>query len=282
MKKTFLFVCFFYSSLRALTDVSFEDSMLTSYAYSADFAAQDPQWKIFKALYNSYRQNESESESYLIPKLIHFIWLGSPLPAKCAEMISSWEKFHPDWTVRLWTDEDIPLFNLWNIEAFERANNYGEKSDIFRYEILYRYGGLYVDTDFECLKPFDHLHKSCEFYAGIAYDRSPILYNGLIGASPRHPILKACINNIRPSEGNHDPFRIMASTGPYLLTRIFFSIVSGNTDGVVVFPVTIFYPFPNKDTEWTRDPEQIKRIFLKPESIALHYWDMSWAKKSAE
>ena len=31
----------------------------------------------------------------------------------------------------------------------------GEKSDIFRYEILYRFGGVYVDTDFECIKPFE-------------------------------------------------------------------------------------------------------------------------------
>jgi mannosyltransferase OCH1-like enzyme len=41
--------------------------------------------------------------------------------------------------------------------AFDRASNFGEKSDIWRYEILFRLGGVYVDTDFECVRPFDSL-----------------------------------------------------------------------------------------------------------------------------
>lgn len=46
-------------------------------------------------------------------------------------------------------------------KAFDAAKNYGEKSDILRYEILFVYGGVYADVDVECLQPFDALAEVC-------------------------------------------------------------------------------------------------------------------------
>ena len=77
----------------------------------------------------------------------------------------SWIKYHPGWQYILWTDEEIEKLNLVNKPLYRACKSYGAKSDIARYEILYRYGGLYVDCDFECLQPFDIFHHSCEFYA---------------------------------------------------------------------------------------------------------------------
>ena len=39
-----------------------------------------------------------------------------------------------------------------NKKAFLSAHNYGMKSDILRYEILHTYGGVYIDTDYECVR----------------------------------------------------------------------------------------------------------------------------------
>lgn len=257
---------------------SFETSMLTSYGYFPNEANKDKNWQILKSVFDSYLIADSIEETYLIPKLIHIIWLGSPLPSKCEAMVNSWKKFHPDWTVKIWMDEDIEDFDLRNQLAFAYAQNYGEKSDIFRYEILYRYGGLYVDTDFECLKPFDEIHRSCEFYAGTTYDKNALLYNRLIGARPGHPILKACVENLEIGNGDNDPFRIMEATGPYYLTKMYFQTgLSQGFDKTVVFPVTYLYPYPNNITP-KPDLETIKRTFIKPESLAIHYWETSWAK----
>ena len=41
--------------------------------------------------------------------------------------------------------------NMKNKKAFLSAHNYGMKSDILRYEILHTYGGVYIDTDYECV-----------------------------------------------------------------------------------------------------------------------------------
>lgn len=66
----------------------------------------------------------------------------------------------------LFSDEQIN-FKLKNVEALKCAKNYGEKSDILRYEILCQFGGIYVDCDFECLKSFDGL-LMCRFFTGFS------------------------------------------------------------------------------------------------------------------
>ena len=85
-----------------------------------------------------------------IPKIVHQIWLGSSLPIKFRELRERWIRIMgQEWKFILWDEVSIEIFGLKNIEAYESAGNYGEKSDIARYEILYRMGGVYLDTDME-------------------------------------------------------------------------------------------------------------------------------------
>ena len=51
----------------------------------------------------------------------------------------------------LWTDEQVAGLTLFNQAAFDAAPNFGEKSDILRYELLYAFGGVYVDVDLQCV-----------------------------------------------------------------------------------------------------------------------------------
>ncbi len=258
----------------ALPKVSFELSMSVLPGYQPE----QPEWKFAKSLYENYQNEASLCDEYIIPKRIHLIWLGSPLPEKCKAMVASWKKFHPDWIVKVWTDEDAASFQFINQEAFHQAQNYGEKSDIWRYEILYRYGGMYVDTDFECLQPFDELHRSCEFYTGLAQTPNPVILIGLIGSRAGHPILKAAIDHLQIGSGDHDVDRIMDHTGPYHFSRVFFALAPiCEKTTVVAFPVTFFYPFPGSERRRT-DQINIKREFVKPESMAIHYFATSWQK----
>lgn len=69
-------------------------------------------------------------------------------------------------------------------------------SDILRYEILYQYGGLYVDIDFECLKNFDPLLKGLNFFAGLSNTGVFEINNALIAACPGHSILAEAVEMI--------------------------------------------------------------------------------------
>lgn len=276
MKKIILLACGVLFSLQAMPNVPFDQSMSSCWDYHPQVAAQDEGWQFIRSLYEDYQANFQLSEEYKIPKLIHLVWLGSPLPERCKAIVASWERFHPDWVVKVWTDEDAASFHLTNQEAFDRAKNYGEKSDIFRYEVLYRYGGLYADTDFECLKSFDELHRSCEFYCGIAQNGVPYLLIGLIGSVPGHPILKATIDNLRTGAADWDLERIMRETGVYFFTKKFFEQAPlCPKNSVVPLPVSFLYPFPGGERH-RRDIANIKKEFLKPESMAIHYFATSW------
>lgn len=260
--------------------VSFDASMKRSSTFNVNYSYKNPAWIHFRDLYEKYKAKQNLINlSYKIPKIIHFIWIGSPVPERCKKLFVTWRKYHPTWTIRIWTDADIEPFKMQNKRAFDAAKNWGEKADIWRYEILLRFGGLYSDTDFECLKAFDDLHKSCTFFAGIAYGKVALLYNGLIGCTPNHPIIQRCIEGIRPGIGDQNSERIMQETGPLFFSRAFFSVPDDQKDGAVGFPITYFYSFPNTLRGQNIPECDLKKKWTEKESYAIHYWATSWVVK---
>lgn len=238
-------------------------------------------WKIFKPFYDTHViKNFAYSRHLRIPKIIHHIWLGSKLPAKFAQYRDTWKKLHPTWTLILWDDAAVAQLKLVNSKAYNNATNFAEKADIARYEILYRFGGLYVDTDFESLQPFDVLHHCCDFYTGSYPNPSGgslYVLNGLIGSAPKHPILKRCIKGIKNTASlSNSAAAIINRTGPDYFYRCIVEALAAQdaVKKMVVFPPTFFYPWSsalrgNKDRD-------VIMSFVRPESFAVHHWATSW------
>lgn len=65
--------------------------------------------------------------------------------------MQKWHEMHPHWQYLLWDEESIDRFGLRNAAAFKAADNYGEKSDIARYEILERMGWVSQITYLRCV-----------------------------------------------------------------------------------------------------------------------------------
>ncbi len=210
-----------------------------------------------------------------IPKIIHQIWLGSPFPEKYRGFQASWQQQHPDWEYKLWTDAELATFPMKNRALYDAAKNYGEKSDIARYEILYTYGGLYVDTDFECLRSFDPLHNCYDFYVGIQpLDTNVVqLGIGLIGAAVAHPLLAWAIDLLPKNVEQYQ--QIIQRTGPLYFTRVFTEAAPQLKVGTVALPATYFYPkgYTQRDVP--------PAVWQRPESFAVHHWEGSWLKKEA-
>lgn len=151
-----------------------------------------------------------------IPKRIHFIWVGpKEFPKGSIKNVYSWIEKNPDFEVYFWTDRERPLPHpfmklrsvqdfdwLFLREQFAQSNNYAEQSDLLRYEILYQEGGVYVDHDIECFKPFAGFIKSFDLFCGLEFPHKPIgatsitVCNNLIGSCPNHPILKKTIESV--------------------------------------------------------------------------------------
>jgi mannosyltransferase OCH1-like enzyme len=227
----------------------------------------------------------SKASKPLIPKIIHQIWIGpNPVPEKVKWMMESWKEINPTWEYKLWTNSDLDHFNMVNKKAFDILSNWGAKSDLWRCEILDRFGGVYVDVDFECLKPLDDLHEKYDFYCCIL-DGAEIA-NGLIASSPHHPIMKACIERWQeiPFFPTKDPELIIALTGPVFFTNIVAEhLVKETGDLSIVFPQNYFFALPRdfRFDFWNQkmDKSQIAK-YLTEDSYAIHYWASTWQENS--
>ena len=254
------------------SDKSFKEIAESSYAFSEESFIQDSRWKILTELYERNFLDVIEKDYNRLPKRIHQIWLGSPLPEGYKKFTESWNKFNPDWEYRLWTDVDIKDVNITNYFLFNSMTNLGQKSDYLRYHILNQFGGIYVDTDFECLKSFDSL-SYLDFFTGVGYPTKLEIYIGIIASIPHHPIMERLIKSITSIGRNYKA--IFSTTGSYFFTRIFFDIVKQYMQGIVVFPIDYFYPFPNKTGFKNKDGSR----YVKDCSYAVHHWAVSWGRK---
>lgn len=229
---------------------------------------------------------DKNSGSTTIPKVVHVIWLGSTLPEKYAEWLTTWQGWD-GWEFRLWTDKEASELEMVNREIFESSKSYGEKSDILRYEILYQFGGLYVDTDFACFNPeyFDAFHRSLDLYIAFL-PAEYVLFrmgNSIIGSVPNHPFLLQLITELNHNFKKKKGAVPMAKTGTAYFTHmmeLYLSEGEENRKSVTLLPPSFFYPFTHNEikTEVKGGLRSIQSADVAPETCAIHFWEGSWSK----
>jgi inositol phosphorylceramide mannosyltransferase catalytic subunit len=198
------------------------------------------------------------------------------MPPEFVRYGESFGRHHWGWKFKHWDESNLPP--LRNQKWFDEATSYAQKADIARYEILHQVGGIYVDTDVECLKSFDPLlveGGTC-FCANEAPRRMAVS-NAVIGAIAGHPFLDALIRQI--------PFSIEAypsrgpnwQTGPEMLTWVLAERQKQGIDDVVVFPGELFYPHhwvPHFGPNVRQRPTYRSQAF--PNAYAVHHWAADW------
>jgi len=174
---------------------------------------------------NTYRRT-SRTQRYfvrpiVIPRIFHFIWLtNNPFPTSAQRNIEQWKKLHPNWQIKLWTNESIynSNFTIYNKHRFEHSAHGGRQaSDIIRYEIVYQYGGIYADVDFEPLKNIEPLLHGVEAF--VAYENEYFICNGIFGAIPGHDLTERLVIQLESSWKAHENETVNQQTGPYHMTR---------------------------------------------------------------
>jgi len=92
----------------------------------------------------------------MIPKIIHYVWVGSPLPHKQRSYIETWRRAHPSYEVVCWNESNIDL-QVPVIRDAYRRRKWSMVADIARLIAVHQHGGICLDTDFEVYKPLDEL-----------------------------------------------------------------------------------------------------------------------------
>lgn len=187
----------------------------------------------------------------MIPKIFHQIWLGpDSFPQEFEMYQKTWIKFHPNWELMFWNEENLPT-GLKRKEIYERLRSPVERSDLLRLEVVNRFGGIYMDTDFECLRSVEPLIKGVDLF--VAYLDEKRTNNAIIGAVPEHPLLSLAIDEAAPREFfGYDK----AAAGPLFLDKLVKQYA-----GIKIFAPHIFYPVTPMERE---------------KAVAIHHASRTW------
>lgn len=99
-----------------------------------------------------------------IPKIIHYCWFGGgKKPELIKDCISSWKKYLPDYKILEWNENNFKVEDFDFVYKAFNDKKWAFVSDYTRLWILYNYGGIYLDTDMEILKPLDDLLRNSSF-----------------------------------------------------------------------------------------------------------------------
>ena len=128
-------------------------------------------------------------EKPLIPKKIHYMWLGGKnIPNNLCKCIDSWKKYCSDYEIIQWNENNYDVSkHIYMKQAYENGA-YGFVPDYARLDILYRHGGFYLDTDVELIKSIEQLRYQ-EAFCGV--EKWQVLnFGGCSGAVKGHPFIK--------------------------------------------------------------------------------------------
>lgn len=213
----------------------------------------------------------------MIPKIIHYCWLSDdPLPPKLQACIESWAVHCPDFEVRLWNFErlgrDCPL---WVRQAFDNKK-YAFAADFVRCFALYHFGGIYLDSDVEVVRPFPDELLRLPYMLGHE-GGSPTIEAGVMGAEPGHPFFGNMLDYYRDRPFVRPDGGLETTPLPRLLMEVnasHFELADAATPAQVkstpgrldILPSDWFSPISLKNMELT----------LTPRTVTIHHFAGSW------
>jgi hypothetical protein len=104
----------------------------------------------------------------MIPKIIHYCWFGgNPLPELAQKCIASWKKYCPGYTFMLWNESNFDVNTVQFTAQVAQIKKWGFIVDYIRAWAVFNFGGIYLDTDVELLKPLDDLLDANICFAGF-------------------------------------------------------------------------------------------------------------------
>lgn len=227
-----------------------------------------------------------------ITKMIHQSWKSHDLRPDQAEWRESWHRNHPYWIHKLWTDSEnyilIKESFPWLLNTYTRLPHEIFRADIARYAYMFIFGGVYVDLDFESIKPLEELLQNASL--ALAYDiRSDNggseIANAFMASAPGHPfwihVLTSIVERAHGSTWQRE--KAIMETGPGALSRAYneWSISRSKGLPIYVVPPGLIYPTQKHKS---RDPcryydQGFDPLVCKaehPDAYALTYWTGSW------
>lgn len=250
-----------------------------------------------------------------IPKIIHQIWSGvdEPLPNHFKELSETWKRDYPTWKYEFWDNERINSFIEKYYpeykEIYDKFPYNVQRWDAIRYLILDKIGGMYVDFDYESIKPIDELliGKSCCFALEpqahcFMFRMRNMFNNALMFSIPEHFFMKKIINDVfsmKSLEYDISPKRIviynsedqiiansinipkndcvMYTTGPWALINLYEKLEEEEKKEIYLIPARYVTPFDGYQVSLLKTGCKDNDLEdCLNEAYAVHYFFSGW------
>ena len=222
-----------------------------------------------------------------IPKIVHYCWFGgNEIGESGARCIETWKRFLPDYQIIRWDESNFDVGSCcYCAEAYE-AKKWAFVSDYARFKILYKYGGIYLDTDVEILSNYEEIIDAGPFM-GIGHDYDPCEVlpkgdlpitvnpgNGL-GITPGHELYKDILDSYESSHFVSPKGDLNLETVVERVTKILIEHGLMPTqgiqeiDGIQIYPAEYLCPL-NYSTG---------KLTITDNTFSIHHFDSSWLTK---
>ncbi len=216
----------------------------------------------------------------MIPKIIHLIWLGGKRPVKFDFFVQKISEINFDYKVIEWNESNIN-FGLITQNFFNKSENLGAKSDLLRFEILFKFGGIYLDYDFLQIKKFDELLQF-DFFAGAHYSTPNEVWNSIVGSSVGNVICNNFLKSIEIDRNGimkNETDRVMNETGPYKLSSIYSKFAHLTNSRILIGDY--FFPFDPEKRDLIKKmtlSESVSYIenYKKKNTYCIHFHTTTW------
>ncbi len=117
----------------------------------------------------------------MIPKIIHYVWLGKhDIPANLQRYIDRWKEIMPDYELIRWDESNFPISEHPFVSEAIKCKRWAFAADYIRIYALKTIGGIYMDTDVNVLKKFDPFLEH-SFFTSYENHYTPFEYRFLFG-----------------------------------------------------------------------------------------------------
>tara|TARA_R110000824_G_scaffold137129_2_gene301174 strand:- start:423 stop:1055 length:633 start_codon:yes stop_codon:yes gene_type:complete len=199
---------------------------------------------------------------------------------------------HPTWKHIVWTYENRPKGGVFE-KAWMLDKNPARRSDLLRLEVLYLYGGVYLDTDMECIKPIDDLLVGHEMIMASecshigpyqSYDKDNCdqghINNAIIASTPGNRMIKKIMDRVLQKYGDNKinttgrPLDYVAKlSGPYVYNEMRTEIERH----AKIYPNTYFYPIHYSERIKMKDWKiPTNTTNLDDTTHMIHHFAASW------
>ncbi len=211
----------------------------------------------------------------MIPKKIHYCWFGGkPLNKLGEKCLASWKKYCPDYEIIEWNESNFDIHCCKYVEEAYNAKKWAFVSDYCRFWVLYNFGGIYMDTDVEVIKPLDDLPNN---FVGFENDDS--VASGLIrGALINDSLCELMLESYGKDKFLLDNNELNLKTVCERETGILCEhglVLNGEKQTILettVFPVDFFCPINMKNG----------KLKTTENTYSIHHYSASWVSKKSK